>query len=241
MRVSVVVPAYNEETLLGESLRRILVAMDAFGRAGWSSELIVCNNNSTDRTADIAAAAGARVVFEPVNQISRARNTGAEAATGDWLLFIDADSYPPPDLLSDVVRAIQSGEVMAGGSTVAVDSDHAAVQRIVGFWNTASRLTRMAAGSFIFCETAVFQEVGGFSQTLYAAEELELFRRLKREARRRHRRIVILDQHPLHTSGRKAHLYTARELIRFNLSVLFTGGRALRDPNAAHIWYDGRR
>ena len=88
------VPAFNEEQLIEASLRSIRAAMAAFDRAGWESELIVCDNNSTDRTADIARAMGATVVFEPINQISRARNAGAAAASGGWLVFVDADSQP---------------------------------------------------------------------------------------------------------------------------------------------------
>jgi glycosyltransferase involved in cell wall biosynthesis len=241
MTVSVVVPAHNEEKLLAESLRRIRLAMRSFGEAGWRTELIVCDNNSTDRTAALAAEAGAKVVFEPINQISRARNAGAAAATGDWLVFVDADSYPSPELLSDVVDAVQRGNVVAGGATVAIDTRRVALRAAVAGWNVISRLTRWAAGSFIFCETATFRRVGGFSQSLYAAEEIDLFRRLKREARRLHRRIVILHRHPLHTSGRKADLYSAREALRFNLNVVLTRGRALRNPKGAHIWYDGRR
>ena len=76
-KVSIVVPAFNEERLLPGSLASIQAASVAFGDAGWQTELIVCDNNSTDRTAEIAAAAGARVVFEPINQIGRARNAGA--------------------------------------------------------------------------------------------------------------------------------------------------------------------
>ena len=74
-------------------------AAGAFVRRGWGVELIVCDNNSTDRTAEIARNAGARVVFEPVNQIARARNRGAAAATGDWLIFVDADSHPSAGLV----------------------------------------------------------------------------------------------------------------------------------------------
>ena len=82
MRVSVIVPAFNEEQGLAASLRSIRQAMKVLDVAGWSSELIVCDNNSTDRTAAIAREEGAHVVFEPINQISRARNTGAARATG---------------------------------------------------------------------------------------------------------------------------------------------------------------
>ena len=93
MKNSIIVPALNEEKMLASSLAAIREEAKAFeGVADW--ELIVCDNNSTDRTAEIARAAGAHVVFEPVNQISRARNRGASVATGDWLIFIDADSFP---------------------------------------------------------------------------------------------------------------------------------------------------
>jgi glycosyltransferase involved in cell wall biosynthesis len=92
LKISVVVPAFNEEKLITASLAAIRAAMTAFTDRGWAGELIVCDNNSTDRTAELARTAGATVVFEPVNQIARARNCGAAAATGDWLVFVDADS-----------------------------------------------------------------------------------------------------------------------------------------------------
>ncbi len=205
--VSVVVPAFNEEIGLAESLRAIRRAMASFDRRGWGSELIVCDNNSTDQTAAIARDAGARVVFEPVNQISRARNTGASSATGAWLIFVDADSHPTDALFADVADAIERGTLLAGGSTIRMDSAGFGVRIGVGVWNLISRLTHWAAGSFIVCDRAVFAEAGGFSLDLYAAEELDLFRRLKRIARRTGRRIVIFNGHPLATSDRKTRLY----------------------------------
>src|SRR5947209_3808370 len=98
MKISIIVPAFNEEKLIKETLSRILAASESFSRQGYEFELIVCDNNSSDRTAELSRAMGARVVFEPINQIARARNAGAAAATGNWLLFIDADSHPDPEL-----------------------------------------------------------------------------------------------------------------------------------------------
>ncbi len=240
-KVSIVVPAFNEERLLPGSLASIQAASTAFADAGWRTELIVCDNNSTDRTAEIAAAAGARVVFEPINQIGRARNAGAAQATGDWLLFVDADSYPTRELFGDVVRAIQTGRCLAGGSTVRIELNGLAYDIGLGWWNRVSRTLRWAAGSFIFCEAAAFREIGGFTETLYAAEEINLFRRLKRLARRRKKSIVILHDHPLLTSHRKAHLYSPREMMRFWLRTVITGGRTLRSSKESFPWYDGRR
>jgi glycosyltransferase involved in cell wall biosynthesis len=240
-KVSIVVPAFNEERLLPSSLACIQTASAAFTAAGWTTELIVCDNNSTDRTAEIAAAAGARVVFEPINQISRARNAGAAQASGDWLLFIDADSFPTHELFADVVRTIESGRCLAGGSTVCVDLEGPLYAAAIGWWNLVSRTLRWAAGSFIFCETSAFQEIGGFTEKLYAAEEINLFRRLKRLARRRGRSIAILRDHPLLTSHRKVHLYTLPEMLRFWLRTVLTAGRSLRNPKDSYPWYDGRR
>jgi glycosyltransferase involved in cell wall biosynthesis len=241
LKISVIVPAFNEERLLPASLRSICAAMPAFAEAGWESELIVCDNNSTDRTAEIAAAAGAIVVFEPVNQIARARNAGAARATGDWLVFVDADSFPTIELFREVVEQIRSGAVVAGSTTLVVDTRRLAARAIVGLWNVTSRIARWGAGSFIFCEAKTFRQIGGFSRELYAAEEIALFRRLKRAARQSGRRIAILHRHPLCTSGRKAQLYTLGDAVRFYWRLIRTGGRSLRSPEDAFPWYDGRR
>ena len=236
-----IVPAFNEERILESSLASIRMAMAAFERADWESELIVCDNNSTDATAEIARRMGAAVVFEPINQISRARNAGAAAAAGDWLIFVDADSWPPPALFDDVIRVIQDGKAVAGGCTVRLDTGGLVPRLIVGWWNVISRVQRWAAGSFIFCEADAFRALGGVTLQRYAAEEIEFFRRLKRYARAHRRRVVILTAHPLLTSARKAALYTPREALTFIVKTIATGGRTLRNPDDCYQWYDGRR
>ena len=241
LKVSVVVPAFNEERLLADSLAATREAMRAFEEAGWITELIVCDNNSTDRTAEIAREAGAEVVFEPVNQIARARNAGAARASGDWLVFVDADSYPTLDLFLEMVVQVRSARVLAGGATVALETDDPFVRGWIAAWNFFSRRARIAAGSFVFCEAAAFRSLGGFSQELYAAEEVDLFHRLKRLARKRGLDIVILHRHPLRTSGRKARLYTKREFFWFMLKTMLAGGRNLRRRESCYAWYDGRR
>jgi glycosyltransferase involved in cell wall biosynthesis len=241
MRISVIVPAFDEASEIGATLQSISAAMSAFDARGWSSELIVCDNNSRDQTAAIARAAGARVVFEPVNQISRARNTGAAAATGEWLIFVDADSHPGAPLFDDVAAEILGGRCVAGGSTVTFENPHPALRTVAFTWNTLSRMARWAAGSFIFCKASVFHEVGGFSQDLFAGEEIDLFRRLKRAARARGGAITILHRHPLRTSDRKMRLYTWQEIVGFMLRTVAARGRTLRNQQECYAWYDGRR
>ena len=240
MKVSIVVPAFNEERLLGDSLARISVAAGAFQQRGWATELIVCDNNSTDKTSQIARAAGATVVFEPINQIARARNRGAEAATGDWLVFVDADSHPSGELFSDVADAIESGRCLAGGATVLLDKSYFIAGLFVSLWNFTSRWRRLLAGSFIFCEAATFRKIGGFSQELFAGEELELSQRLWKAAKESGKKVVILHRHPLVTSARKVQLYTFREHLRL-VARLTRDRRVLNNREACYLWYDGRR
>ncbi len=241
MKISAIVPAFNEEKLLGASLAEIKTAATAFLQRGWQFELIVCDNNSTDRTADIARAAGAKVVFEPVNQIARARNTGASAATGDWLVFVDADSHPSPELFADVAAAIQAGKCVAGGSTVRLDEKYFIASLVTRLWNLTSRWKRFLAGAFIFCEAGVFRKLGGFSQELFCAEELELSQRLKKIGKENGKDVVILHQHPLKTSARKMRLYSLWNHLGFLFRAIFDTRRAMGSREAAYMWYDGRR
>jgi glycosyltransferase involved in cell wall biosynthesis len=241
LKISIAIPAYNEEKLLPATLASIFAAAEAFRSRTWKYEVIVCDNNSKDRTADVALKAGARVVFEPINQIGRARNCGARAATGEWLIFIDADSHPSRELFNDVANVIIAGRCIAGGSTVRLDQPDFAWGALTALWNLISRVKKWAAGSFIFCETNAFREIGGFSDKLFASEELDLSQRLHKLARDRRKKIVILHRHPLITSARKVHLYSTREHLKFFAKTLFSFGKTLKSAEQCPTWYDGRR
>lgn len=99
-RFSVVIPAYNEESMIGQCLDS-LRAQDFDG----SVELIVVDNNSTDATAEIAAAHGARVVREQRPGVVWARQTGFEAARGTYVITTDADTLFTPSWLSRIDAA----------------------------------------------------------------------------------------------------------------------------------------
>ena len=244
MKISIIVPAFNEEQFLGETLAQIKAAAGALANIGWGTELIVCDNNSTDRTAEIARAAGANVVFEPVNQISRARNSGAAAATGDWLVFVDADSHPSAGVFADMAKEIQSGNCIAGGATIRWDQKIPIIELLTPLVNLGFRWRRMLSGALIFIETAAFRNLGGFSNEAYGGEDVELARRLKHLARTTRKRFVILHRHPVVTSARRMRLYTARQQIgqfRLLYYIIFDPHHATKDREAARIWYDGRR
>jgi len=242
MKFSVVIPAFNEEKLLGGTLEAVRDSVVVLEEAGVGWELIVCDNNSNDRTAEVAKAGGARVVFEPVNQIARARNTGATVATGDWILFVDADSRLSRGLMAEALAMVGRGDVGYVGVVVRLDAKLDAATRLaVGIWNLLSRTACWMAGSFVLVEAGLFREVGGFDQRFYAGEEVDLSRRLRRAARRRGMRGAILKRHPLVTSARRMKLYTVRELGRFFLRALLRPWATTASREACGMWYDGRR
>jgi glycosyltransferase involved in cell wall biosynthesis len=241
MKISVIVPAFNEEKLIAASLRAMRVALESFSQRGWATEMIVCDNNSTDATAGLARAAGATVVFEPVNQIARARNTGAATATGDWLVFVDADSHPTPELFAEVAGQIEGGRCVGGGCTVRLDERHFLADCLTAGWNLLSRVRHWLAGSFMFCERAAFHAVGGFSQDLFASEEIDFSKKLNKLARRQGRGVVILHRHPLLTSARKIRLYSRREWWSFTRRAVLRPRETVTNREACSPWYDGRR
>lgn len=209
MTISIIIPAYNEAKGLGVTLQKLQEAIGIFAGKKYDWEIIVCDNNSTDATAELARQAGAKVVFEPINQIGRARNTGAMAANGDWLFFLDADSYPRPALMQEILQIIEGGKHIGCGTTVEVQNGSWFNKLRMERLNFFFRLFKYCGGVFIACERQAFVQARGFSQELYAFEEFDFVRRLKRVGRREAKRFTILYRSPIVTSGRKGELRPA--------------------------------
>ncbi len=241
MHLSIVIPAFNEARLIERSLQSVAASIAVNPQSGFTSEIIVVDNNSTDNTAELARQSGARVVFEPINQIGRARNAGAAHATGDWLLFLDADSLLSPGLLADILRLINSGKYVGCGSTLRMDGLPWWANMTLRFWTTISVLCRWAAGALVVCRRDAFQEVGGFDQELYALDEIRLSKQLKQWGRRHGLQFTILTRHPLETSSRKVSLYSGREIAAQIVRIFFLRKRTLHDKKHLSVWYDGRR
>jgi glycosyltransferase involved in cell wall biosynthesis len=233
--ISVLVPAYNEEALLGELIASVRESFRKVGREDY--ELIVCDNNSTDGTARVAAAAGAEVVFESHNQIARARNAAAAAANGRWLIFIDADSRLTPALLRRTLENLDSGRICGGGARVAMDPTETPAAMRIGLacWNLASVFFGWAAGSYVYCLQTAWEETGGFDERYYAGEEIGFSRRLKRWGRRQGMRFAVISDQAVETSPRKADHFTIGQMIRQVMVCCLPG--SLRRRDRCRFWY----
>lgn len=233
-RYAIVIPAFDEEAGLPATLASVGEAMAA---VPWPGEVVVCDNNSSDGTASVARAAGARVVFEPRNQIARARNAGGRAARGEWIVFVDADTTVPAPLLREALDLLASGKASGGGSVFRMEGiPHRAGNAMVGLWNWISRTFHVAAGSFLFVRRDAFQEVGGFPESVYAGEELGFTLRVRRWGRKRGLLFRVLDRHPVTTSARKLEWYSAWRILGtfllFGLCPFLARSRTF-----CRIWY----
>lgn len=239
--LSIVIPAFNEEERLRQSVLRIRDACSGAPEIAADYEIIVCNNNSTDATASVAGQAGCRVVFEPVNQISRSRNRGASIASGEWLLFIDADTWPSPELMRDVVPLLGDETCIGCGSTIRVVDGPRWFKLAWESKNWSMRLFKWCPGAFILCRGDAFREIGGFSEEHYLFEEADFVTRLKKCGAKRGQRFRILHKHPFSTSGRRAagkgFWWWAK--LAFNLSFLHR--RSVRDKKFVQDWYKADR
>jgi glycosyltransferase involved in cell wall biosynthesis len=217
MRVSIIVPAFNEAEYLQNSIVKTRLALVQAGLPLANQEWIVCDNNSSDRTAQIAAELGVNVVFEAHQSISRARNRGAATAEGEHLLFLDADSYASPELAVDFLRAIEDPSIAGGGSTVNVFGGSQFNKLRMQRMNPIFRMFGISGGAFLFCRADVFRDLGGFAEHLYALEDLEFSMRMKRLAKHRQQKVLILHEHPVFTSGRRGEM-NMPSLLRLYIS-----------------------
>ena len=230
--ISFVVPAHNEERLLGAALDAIHAAARDIAHP---YEIVVANDASTDATAAIASARDARVVDCDYRQIARVRNTGARASTGEILIFVDADTVISPALVRASLAALDNGAI-GGGATVRVEGPQPWWGPLLLFAVVESmRVMRWAAGCYVFCTRTAFETAGGFDERLFVAEEIALSRALQRVGR-----FVILRERVL-TSGRKMRTHSGWDLVRLLTSFVRHGPALLRSRDRLSLWYGDRR
>lgn len=230
--ISFIIPAYNEERLLGGTVSAIASAARVLDAA---CEVIVVDDASTDRTAAVAEAHAARVVTVNCRQIAATRNAGAREARGEMLVFVDADTIVSDAAVRAAVAAMRGGAV-GGGCAFRFDGRLPLYGRVLqAVAVPIYRLVGLASGCFLFCTRDAFRAVGGFDETLFGAEEAVLSRALRRQGR-----FVVLRE-SVTTSGRKLRAYSGREVLRVLLRLALSGSNAVRRRETLEIWYGERR
>jgi glycosyltransferase involved in cell wall biosynthesis len=235
-RFAIVVPAWNEEAVIAQTVGQLRAIAD---NLGLPYELVVADDGSTDRTAELARAAGARVVPVAHRQIAAVRNAGARATVAPWLVFVDADTWVPETVLRHALLELASGAV-GGGSRVAFDGrGHPVAEAFFEGFKALWYSQELAAGCFLFARRDAFEAVGGFDEQWFAGEEYWMSRALKERGRFAFLREEVVSSARKQRAG--AGIGMLARLL--GLTVLFFVGwrRPLRSREALGFWYDGTR
>ena len=233
---SFIIPAYNEEALLGATLANLISIIDDIGDE-FSGEIIVVDNNSSDNTADIAKQYNVEVVYEPDNCIAKARNAGAKFAKGRFFIFVDADTTPDVKLILKTLNLLESGKICGGGARVKFDIERLPLfaELVLIWWETVTFFIPLAAGSFLFCLADAWEDVGGFYEKLYASEEVNFSFKLKRWGRKNKKKFILLKDSVI-TSARKMKWYAPAHMFLFVMINCFFPF-LVRSRKFCYMWY----
>ncbi len=200
-RYSLIIPAYNEERLLGRLLDSVDAARATYGR-GDAVELIVADNASTDRTAVIAAMRGCRVIAVEKRVIAAARNAGARAARGEFLAFVDADAQVHPDTFVEIDRALADPRVVAGATGARLERWSIGIAFTYAMIVPIVFVTGMDTG-VTFCRKEDFEAIGGYDESRLVAEDVAFLWALRRFGQTRGQRLARATRAKIVASTRK--------------------------------------
>lgn len=230
MMLSFVIPAHNEERLLSSTIRAIHIAA-----LGEEYEVLVVDDDSSDRTANIAIDESVRVISVRYHQIAATRHAGACATRGDLLVFVDADTLISAAVVREALDAIAQGA--AGGAALGVfDGELPYYARaMASLWSGLARTALLTTGCFLFCRRTAYEAVGGFDRSLFVFEDVAFGRSLRRAGR------VVILRGTVSTSGRNLRAHSLRDAGRMLVLLARHRGAFFRSRDGLGYWYGDRR
>ena len=241
LRQTLVIPAHNEEALLPRLLDTVDVARARYSYGPGAIEVIVADNAPTDRTAEIAAARGCRVVPVAKRAIAAARNGGAAQASSSILAFVDADTQIHPDTFDCIERALADRRIVGGATGLTLERWSLGLVATYAMIIPIVLVTGMDAG-VVFCRRRDFIEVGGYDERRPVAEDVAFLWALKRLGWSRRQWLTRLRSVKAIASTRKFDRHGDWHYFCGMARLAVT---RLRNPNATEefirkYWYDDR-
>lgn len=199
MKVSVVIPAHNEERYIArclESINNQLIPNDM------QVQTIVVLNRCTDSTEKVARSYGAFVVTDDTKNLSAIKNTGVAHAETEWIITIDADSWMSKGVLSEVYRLAQSPNCLGGGIRIKPERISPGIAVGYGMMLVPAFFLGLSFGMYWFRKSD-FDAIGGFDKQRHIAEDVDFLKRLKQHGRKSGRKHKIISAESITTSCRK--------------------------------------
>ena len=229
-----IIPACNEEIFLPRTLESVKRAASLFRG---SVEIIVVDNASEDRTAEIAAAAGATVVFESNRCIAAARNKGAALASGEILTFADADSIVSENFFVEAHRLLASGKYVGGNFAIHADRSSLGIFLTINVVLLIIRAVFRVGGGSYFCHRKVFEEIGGFDIALDYSEDVAFARALRLYGKKRQLAYVQSKTAHVVTSMRKSDTFGDWHFFKLLLKLPFLAISPKRLKKTMHAYF----
>lgn len=209
MKLSFVIPAYNEQDYIGPCLKSVLADIE---RCGSNCEVIVVNNASTDRTREVVAGfPGVKIVDEPQKGLVKARAAGFKASTGDLIANVDSDAELPPGWTAKVFAEfardpnlvalsgpyIYKGIPCLGRLVVHVYYDFAILNHLIGHYGLKNGAV-LQGGNYVVRREAM-EKIGGFNDAFdFYGEDSDVACRIQKVGRVKFTRSL-----PMFTSSRR--------------------------------------
>ena len=236
--LSVIIPAWNEEKLVGRAIASLKCAAAVYERErGGTAEIIVVDNNSTDHTGDVAREHGANVVFEPVNNIGKARNAGARTARAKYLAFCDADNQVAENLLVLIHDHLEDPKIAGGGTWIEPERRNLKINFFYFIWGIYVTFSRVGVG-MMHCRKKDFEAIGGYDETIYAAEDVQLAYDLRKLGKPRGQKFELIKRGWIITSTRKIDQTPLWEMMTKLIGFGFGLQKKIRSKEYCEHWYE---
>ena len=237
MSMSVIIPALNEEKYIKQTLTHIHIStVYLLKQYTCNVEVIVVDNGSSDRTADIALSNDAKVIREDEQGIARATNIGAKHSEGSILIFIDADTIIPESLLTRVYELLSRPKYVGG----AVEPDYRpkskSVRIYLRLWAKLANYLSIAQGVTQFSTRDAFEDIGGYNESLYMSEDIYFYWKLSDYAKNKGLDTVYIDDIKVEPSCRRLDQWPLWKTILWTNPIttrLFLGSKGFW-----RHWYD---
>ena len=179
MQFSIIIPAKNEET----NIRYCLDALKVLDAPKYEYEVIVIDNGSFDATVSIVNEYGYSVYVKPHLSLSGLRNFGANIASGDVFVFLDADCVPDKDWLKNIATTLREFDIGCTGSTPLSPTNSGWVEKVWSSFRTRRKnrcYTSWINSSNLIVRRELFEKVGGFNQNVKTCEDVDICIRLSK-------------------------------------------------------------
>jgi glycosyltransferase involved in cell wall biosynthesis len=242
VRISLVIPAHNEQALLPRLLDTVDAARRRYRFAEESVEVIVADNASIDGTAVIAEDRGCSVVRVEERRIASARNGGARLAHGSILSFVDADTRIHEETFNAIEDSMATGKVVAGATGVRLERMSLGIAATYALFMPLVWALRMDTG-VVFCRRSDFEAIGGYDERRFFGEDVQLLFDLRRIGRPRRQRLVRLRPFKAIASCRKFDIHGDWHYFTdlFRLVPMMLNAPAETSRFADKYWYGKQR